>query len=153
MASRLRVGSSRRSTAGWCINVRARLRRADLTVEGLNEPELLGENGGPLPGCCTGQMIQPAEEFQIFLASQPRIKAMIRSCVVAEPAADLLRLPDRIKPCDTRRSARRQEQRRQDSQERGLAGAIRAEERKCFPLPYFQRDSSQSHSGGLLERL
>ena len=58
-----------------------------------------------------------------------------------------------IVPCNLRAALSGQEQRGENAEQRGFAGAIRAEQRECFARTHFERDPREGHDTRLFERL
>ena len=128
-------------------------KRANLAIERFAKMELFGELRGPLRCGGVRKLIELAEKEEILPRRQTRIEAMVRACMVAEAAAYVARLVDRVVPRNTREAASRHEQSGEDTQERGLARAVRAKKRKGFAFANFERHASERHSRRLFEGL
>jgi len=74
------------------------------------------------------EVIEAAEEEQVFAPGQAGIEAVVRSGVVAEDAADGARFARSVVAGHGCGAAGWQKKRSQDAQKRGLAGAVGAEE-------------------------
>lgn len=78
---------------------------------------------------------------------------MIGPRVIAEVAAHGARILHRIVASDARMPGGGEQQRGKNFQQRGLAGAIRAQQRYRFSAAHFQRNSRERERRGAFERL
>lgn len=98
-------------------------------------------------------MIEAAEEEEVFAAGQARVETKIASGVESEIAADRTRVAGNIVAGDFGGALCGKKQRRQDAEQRGFAGAIRAEQSNGFSLRGFQGHTRQGRYGELFEGL
>jgi len=98
-------------------------------------------------------MIQPAEKMQIFPARKPGVEAEIGSRVVTKLAAHRRSLPCRVVTRDKRPTPSRKEQSGEDTKQRGLSGAVRAEQRHRFARVHLQGNASKRRLTWRRERL
>lgn len=95
-----------------------------------------------------GEMIQPAEEAEIFSSGQARKKAQVGTCMVAKISPDRRRFASGIEPGDPGGAARREEQSREYAQQCGLAGTIRAQQSYRFARFDLKGDATKSRKAG-----
>src|SRR6266446_6543804 len=91
--------------------------------------ELLREGGDSLGCGGARKLIQAAEEEQVLTSGESRVKAVVRAGVVAQAAADVARMVNRVVSSDTGMACRGHEERGKNPQERGLACPVGPE--KC----------------------
>ena len=127
--------------------------RAHLPVEGVLEMKLFRELLDAPSSGRARKLVEAAEKSQILAAGQPRIEAHIAAGVVTELATYRAGIANGIVSSDLSAALGGKNQRGEDPEQSGLAGAIRAEQRQRFAGPHFERNSTESKHGGLFERL
>lgn len=127
--------------------------RAHLAIQGFRERELHGKLRDARRSLRRRQMIEPAEEEQIFASGEAGIETQIAAGVESETSPDRARLAPDVVTGKARGAVCGKEQRRQDAEQGGLARAIRAEQSNTFPWSGFQRNAGKSWDRRLFERL
>ena len=93
-----------------------------------------GEFRDPPGGLARGKIIQAGKQHEIFSRAQARIKAGVRAGVVANLEADFCGLAGDVETADLGPAAGGDQQRRQDSQQRGFSRAIGSDQGQNFAL-------------------
>ena len=103
-----------------------------LPVESAGQFEAFGKGGNARTEERIGEMIQTAEETQVFAAREARVEAQVGTRVVAQLAADRSGLADAIESGNHGGAARGQEKCGENAKQRGFSGAVGAEESYRF---------------------
>src|SRR5437879_2392699 len=98
-------------------------------------------------------MVQAAKKAQVLAASQPRVKAQVASRVVSDLSPHSCRFARGIVPGQRSGAASLKQQRCQDSQQRGFACSIYAEQSHRLTLLDFQGNTGQGGRRGWGKRL
>jgi hypothetical protein len=126
---------------------------AHLAIEGFGEFELRGELGDAIARGGCGETIEAAEEEKIFSCGEARVEALVGTGVVAQRAADGAGRRDSIMTGDGGVTGSGEKERGENAEERGLAGAIRAEEGDGFGVAECEGDILEGGKRGAFERL
>jgi len=137
---------------GEALNCAGR-KSADLAVERSGEFELPGELRDAIAGGGSGEMIEAAEEEEVFAGGEACVKALVRTGVVTERAADGTGRRDGVVSGDGGMAGGGKKKRGQDAEESGFAGAVCAEQSDGFAVAEFERDIYKSGESGLFKRL
>ena len=140
------------ASEGEALN-RSGRKSADLAVERFGELELRGELRDAVARGGSREMIEAAEEEEIFAGGEARIKALVGAGVVTERAADGTGRRDRVMSRDDGMAGGGQKKRGEYAEESGFAGAVCAEECDGFTVAEFERDILKSGESGLFEWL
>src|SRR5262249_22475792 len=106
----------------------ARRERANLTVEGFADRELLRESVDTLLGGWPRKMVELTKEQKILASSKARIQAVVRASVVAEMTAHLVRMCDHVMTVDASMPVGGQHEGSDDAKKRRFTGTVGAEE-------------------------
>ena len=101
---------------------------ADLLLALLVEPDRVDQLVDPVPAVARRQAVELAEHPELLADGQDAVARLLAAGDHVHDPADLLGLADDVEAEDPRRPLGRQEQRRQDLDQRRLAGAVRAEQ-------------------------
>ena len=104
----------------------ARRQRSHLSIERFADTKLTSQARNALLRFSACQVIEAAKELQIFASGQTRVKTVIGSGVVSQPASNLPWFANGIITSDARGAPRGEQKRSQDPEQRGFAGAVRA---------------------------
>ena len=126
---------------------------ACLAIERVLQTQSLTQFANAPRGHQIGKVVQSSKERQVLPAGEPRIESQIASGVVADLPAHSGRVADRVASGNLGAAARRDEQRSEDSQERGFAGAVGTQQGHSFALLRFERDSTKRGGGRPTKRL
>jgi len=140
------------ASEGEALNSAGR-KSADLAIERFGEFELRGELRDAIARSGSGEMIEAAEEEEVFAGGEASIKALIGTGVVAERAANGTGRRDRIMASDGGVAGGGKKKRGEDAEESGFAGAVCAEERDGFAVTEFERDILKSGESRLFKGL
>ncbi len=140
------------ASEGEALNSAGR-KSADLAIERFGEFELRGELRDAIARGGSREMIEAAEEEEIFAGGEARIKALVGTGVVTERAADGTGGRDRVMSRDGGMAGGGKKKRGEDAKESGFAGAVCAEERDGFTVAEFERDVLKSGESGLFKWL
>lgn len=143
----------KKSTRETCALHRSGRECAHLPVKGFFEIKLLRELLNAPAGGRARELIEAAEKAQILSTGEPRVKTHIAAGVIAELTSYRAGIANGIVSSDLGATFGGKNQRGEDPEQSGLAGAIRAEQRQRFPGPHFERNPTESKHGGLFERL
>ena len=100
--------------------------------------ELIREKNDALSGGGFREMVETAEEPQVFATGEPRIEAEVAAGVIAELPANGARVENGIVSRDLRAPLSRKKQRGENPEERGFAGAVCSQQRQRFARTYFE---------------
>src|SRR2546430_6783466 len=120
---------------------RAGRKRADLAIERFGEFELRGELRDAIARGGSGEMIEAAEEEEIFACGEARVKALVGAGVVTERAANSTGRRDRMMSRDGGVAGAGKKKRGGDAEKSGFAGAACAAERDGFAASEVERDT------------
>src|SRR5437762_8326791 len=140
------------ASEGEALN-RAGRKSADLAIERFGEFELRGELRDAIARGRSGEMIEVAEEEEVFASGEARVKALVGAGVITERAANGTGRRDRVMPRDGGVARGGKKKRGEDAKESGFAGAVCAEQRDGFAVAEFERDILKSGESGLLKGL
>jgi len=115
--------------------------------------ELLRQVQDALRGVSIRQMVEAAEETQIFAAGKPGIEAEVAAGMIAKLAANGARVENGIVPRDLCAALRRKKQCGKNTEERGFAGSICSQQGQRFAWPHFERHPGQGDDRRFFERL
>jgi len=140
------------ASEGEALNSAGR-KSADLAIKRFGEFELRGELRDAIARSGSGEMIEAAEEEEVFAGGEASIKALIGTGVVAERAANGTGRRDRIMASDGGVAGGGKKKRGEDAEESGFAGTVCAEERDGFAVTEFERDILKSGESRLFKGL
>jgi len=126
---------------------------AGLAIERFGEFELCGELRDAIARYGSGEMIEAAEEEEIFAGGEASVKALVGTGMVTERAADGMGRRDGVMASDGGMAGGGKKKRGEDAEKSGFAGAICAEERDGFAVTEFERDLLKSGESGLFKWL
>lgn len=126
---------------------------AHLAVQSFIKMKLLRKHGDAAGSCAGGELIEAAEKEKVLPGGEARVKAVVGAGVVAELATNGAGILRGVVAGDESASVRGQQEGRKDFQKRGLAGAIRAEERHGFAIANGKTDARERHGSGAFEGL
>jgi len=141
-------GMKEGASEGEALNGAGR-KSADLAIERCGEFELRGELRYAIARDGSGEMIEAAEEEEVFAGGEARVKALVGTGVVTEGATDGTGRRDGVMSRDGGMAGGGKKKRGEDAEKSGFAGAVCAEERDGFAVAEFERDILKSGKSGL----
>jgi hypothetical protein len=117
---------------------RAGRKGAHLAIKRFGEFELRGELRDAITRRGYGDVIEAAEEEEIFAGGEARIEALVGAGVIAERAAYCAGRRDGVMPGNGGAARGREEERGENTEERGFAGTVRAEKGDGFAGAEFE---------------
>jgi len=126
---------------------------AHLTIERFCEFELRREVRQATAGGGCGEMIEAAKEKEVFASGKASVKALVRSRVVAEGTANSAGRSDGVMAGDGGGAGRGEQERRENAEKGGFAGAVCAEQCEGFAGVKFERDALEGGERWLFEWL